>query len=119
MAKLKSNKVYKITCAATGVSYTVRPAVWEKRLVRFGVDSEILAQNYLSRSALKMIKEGENPLSILHELQTRNNIAQKNLHEPIWNEYISSNKVDDDIKSVIEVNEIVEGKVEAIETIDA
>ena len=119
MAKPKSNKVYKIICAATRASYTVRPAVWEKRLVRFGVDSETLAQNYLSRSALKMIKEAENPLSMLHELQSRNNIAQKDLLEPIWNEYISSNKVDDDIKTVIEVGETVEGKVEAIETVEA
>lgn len=118
MAKPKTNKVYKTTCAATGASYTVRPAVWEKRLERFGVDSETLVQNYLSRSALKMIKEAENPSNMLLELQSRNKIPQKALLESIWNEYISSNKVDDDIKAIIEVGETVEGKVEAIETVE-
>jgi len=119
MAKPKSNKVYKVTCAATGASYTVRPTVWEKRLERFEVDSEIMAQNYLSRTALKMIKSAENPLDMLHELQTRNNIPHKDLLDSAWVEYVSSSKVDDDIKTVIEVGETVEGKIEVIETVEA
>ena len=119
MAKPKSNKVYKVTCAATGASYTVRPTVWEKRLERFGVDSESMAQNYLGRSALKLIKSAENPRDMLHELQTLNNIPHKNLIDCVWIEYMSSAKVDDDIKTVIEVGEMIEGKVEAIETVEA
>jgi hypothetical protein len=56
---------------------------------------------------------------LLHELQTLNNIPHKNLIDCVWIEYTSSAKVDDDIKTVIEVGEMIEGKVEVIETIEA
>lgn len=119
MPKPKTNKVYKVTCAASGASYTVRPSVWEKRLARFNVDSETLSQNYLGREALKQIRDSVNPISFLHELQRRNNIPEKNLLDSIWEKYIPPKSIDDDVKNTIHVSDNVSSGVEKIETITA
>ena len=120
MAKPKSNKTYKVTCVATGNSYTVRPAVWEARLKRFNTTDEKLKANYLGRDALKIIKaEGVPTINLINFCNALNrNIPI--IDSDIWDIYINGKEpaVDEDIQEVIQVtNTEVPCEVEAFEVI--
>lgn len=120
MAKPKSNKTYKVTCVATGNSYTVRPAVWEARLKRFNTTDEKLKANYIGREALKRIKEAGDPVVNLRLMcdSLRRNFPQ--ISPEIWDIYINGKEptVDEDIQEVIQVaNTEVPCEVEAFEVI--
>lgn len=120
MAKPKSDKTYKVTCAATGNSYTVRPAVWEARLKRFNTTDEKLKANYLGRDALKMIKGVGNPTANLINLCTSLNRAVPFIDPDIWDIYINGKEpaVDEDIQEVIQVaNTEVPCEIEEFEVI--
>lgn len=123
MAKPKSNKIYKVTCVATGKSYTVRPAVWEARVNRFKTTDETLKANYLGREALKVIKGGGDPKVNLAVLCTAANREFPIFFDSdIWDIYINGKEpaVDEDIQEVIQVaNTEVPCEVEAFEVIQA
>lgn len=121
MAKPKSDKTYKVTCAATGNSYTVRPAVWEARLKRFNTTDEKLKANYLGRDALKAIKaEGVSTINLINFCNSLNrNIPI--IDPDIWDIYINGKEpaVDEDIQEVIQVaNTEVPCEVEVIQTVN-
>lgn len=110
-----TEKTYKVTCAATGKSCSVRPEVWEQRIKKFGTDSDTLQKNYLCREALAFIKQEGSPLERLAELQKNNSIPQKYIDLNIWNKYLAK---DEDVLDVIQNTETLDNIKEEIETIE-
>jgi len=100
MAKPKSDKIYKVTCVATGKVATVRPEVWKKRVERYQTDPGTLIRNYLCRDAIRSIKSGGDPKENLKNLCAASNQPEVNINDQLWDKYMNGTWFDEDVEQI-------------------